>query len=730
MKPLSLALLLNGLLTFCVFLSAQPLSDVEIDKKVDALLSRMTLEEKIGQMTQFAGINEKYEGLIKAGKIGSLLNVTGAANANAAQKIAVEDSRLGIPLILGFDVIHGYRTIFPIPLAEASSWDPGLAERTSKVAALEASAAGVEWTFAPMVDIARDPRWGRIAEGSGEDPYLGSLIAAARVRGFQGNDLSDPSTVVACVKHYVGYGAAEAGRDYNTVDMSRRTLRSIYLPPFHAAVEAGVGTLMSAFNDLNGVPASANWFTLTEVLRNEWGFKGFVVSDWNSVLELIAHGFAADRAEAAKLAVYAGVDMDMEGNVYLQQLPDLVKSGQVPEPEVDKAVREILRIKYKAGLFDHPYVDPQREKQDILSPSNLEVALEAARKSIVLLKNQNDLLPLSKNIRSLALVGPLADDSHAPLGPWAGQGNAGDVVTVMAGLKKKVPNLTLNYAKGCEVIGGTNSGFAEAVQAVKSSDAAVVVLGEAADMSGEAASRSVLDIPGLQPDLLKALAETGKPLVLVLMNGRPLTIDWAAENIPAIVETWFLGVRAGDAIADVLFGDYNPGAKLPVTFPRSVGQIPIYYNHLSTGRPAFGNERFTSRYLDVANTPLFPFGYGLSYTRFEYSNLQLSSPTIGMKDTLKVTAQVRNTGQRAGDEVVQLYIQDIYASVSQPVRELKRFQRLTLAPGETKTVEFELSSEDLRFWNQEMKFAAEPGKFNLWVGGNSTDGLEASFMLQ
>ncbi len=700
----------------------------DVDSRVDALLAKMTIEEKVGQLVQFSGVNDRYRLLVRQGKIGSLLNVVGAGEANAVQQIAVKESRLGIPLILGFDVIHGFRTVFPIPLAEASSWDPGLAERDAAIAAREASAAGIRWVFAPMVDIARDARWGRIAEGSGEDTHLGSVMAAARVRGFQGKDLANPESVAACVKHYVAYGAAEAGRDYNTVDLSERSLREIYLPPFHAAVEAGVATLMSAFEDLDGIPATANSFTLTQILRNEWGFKGFVVSDWNSVGELIAHGVAADAAQAAKEALTAGVDMDMEGGMFLSSLVQLVRSGAVPESAVTEAARRVLRVKHELGLFDHPFVDAGREASAILSRENVEAARAAASKCIVLLKNDKGTLPLRKSVRSVAVLGPLADDRNAPLGPWAGAGRPEDVITVLAGIKTKLgPGVTVRYAKGCDVTGGTTEGFGEAVKAARESEVAILVVGEAADMSGEAASRLSLDLPGHQEEFVRRISDSGTPVVMVLMNGRPLSIAWAAAHVPSILESWFLGIQTGNAVADALFGDTNPGGKLPVTFPYSVGQEPIYYNHLNTGRPPSAADRFTSKYIDGPFEPLFPFGFGLSYTKFSYSDLRLSSKSMPQDGEIVISANVRNDGPVAGDEVVQLYIRDLVASVSQPVKELKGFRRITLAPEESRRVEFPLKAAQLRFYDREMHYVVEPGAFKAWVGPNSTEGLEGSF---
>jgi len=628
---------------------------------------------------------------------------------------------LGIPVIFGLDVIHGFSTIFPIPLGIAASWDPNLARKAASVAAAEAAASGIHWTFAPMVDIARDPRWGRIAEGAGEDPYLGSAMATASVNGFQGDDLADPDTIVSCPKHYVAYGGAEGGRDYNTVDVSERVLREVYLPPFKAAVDAGAGTIMSAFNDLNGIPASANQHTLTDILRGEWGFEGFVVSDWNSVGELVVHGFAGTPAQAAKEAVSAGVDMDMMGNVYQANLAQLVKKGEVSEEAVDRAVRRILRIKFRLGLFEHPYVDPERAHKVIQSRKNIEAALEVARRSMVLLKNEGNLLPLSKDVKSIAVIGPLADDRVAPLGPWSWQGNPDDVVTVLEGIRDRVsPHAKVLYAKGCEIEGASTEGFEEAVRKAKQADAAVVVVGESRDMSGEAACRAFLDLPGVQEELVKAVYETGVPVVEVLMNGRPLAISWSAEHVPAILEAWFLGIQGGDAVADVIFGNFNPSGKLPATFPRTVGQVPIHYNHKNTGRPASA-ERWGSKYLDVPPTPLFPFGHGLSYTRFEYSNLRVDPERTGAECRVKISLDVRNAGAVKGDEIVQLYLRDLVASVTRPVKELKGFRKITLEPGEKETVKFTITSDQLSFLDRQMKRVVEPGIFKVMVGSSSQD---------
>jgi beta-glucosidase len=716
----------------CVCVAAQRNQDVE--RRVNALLAKMTLEEKAGQLSQYsksfdpkAG-DDEYKELVARGRVGSLYNYTTAAATNELQRVAVERTRLHIPLVFAFDVIHGFRTTFPIPLAEASTWNPDLIQRAAATAAREASAVGVRWTFGPMLDIARDPRWGRVAEGSGEDPFLGSAFAAARVRGFQGEDYSDPSRVVACPKHYVAYGAAEGGRDYNVTEVSEHTLREIYLPPFRAAVEAGAGTLMSAFNNIDGVPASANHFTLTEVLRGEWGFDGFVVSDWEAVKELINQGTAATEADAARAALEAGVDMDMVGGTYERELARLVRGGAVSEKTVDAAVRRVLRIKFRLGLFERPYVDPAREREAAPSEESLALALEDARESVVLLKNDRDVLPLDRGAKTVAVVGPLADDSKAPLGPWAGLGRPEDVVTALAGIRKKVgPGAKVLYAKGCDIEGNSTEGFPAAVAAARSADVVLAFLGESAEMSGEAGSRAYLDLPGRQQQLLEALHATGKPVVLVLVNGRPLTVPWAAEHVPAIVETWFLGARAGDAVADVLFGDYNPSGKLPVTFPRAVGQVPIYYNHMNTGRPPSPSDKYTSKYIDAPYTPQFPFGYGLSYTTFRYSNLRLGARRIKPGGRLAVSAEVENTGGRAGVEVAQLYVRDVAASLSRPVKELKGFRRVALAPGERRVVEFTLAPAQLGFHDRSQRFVVEPGEFRVWVGPNSAEGLEGGF---
>ncbi len=724
---------------------AQPLRtlDASVERKIDSLLSLMTLEEKLGQLNQLTGqwdeklkrqvLTDEERDLVKKGRIGSYLNVVGADVTRDFQRVAVEESRLHIPLLFGLDVIHGFRTIFPVPLAEACTWDPALVERSARVAAIEATAAGVHWTFAPMVDIARDPRWGRIMEGSGEDPYLGAAMAAARVRGFQGRDLSDPTSLLACAKHFAGYGGAEGGRDYNIAQISARTMHEVYLAPFKAAVDAGVGSFMSAFNEINGVPATAARFLMTDVLRNEWGFKGFVVSDWGAVEELMNHGVAATREEAGRLALNAGVDMEMVSRIYEKDLPAAVREKRLSEAVVDESVRRVLRAKFKLGLFDNPYrnCDTSLAKRVTLTKEHRDLARRAAQKAIVLLKNEKNLLPLGKEIKRVAVLGPLAADTFHPLGGWNAQGSKDDVVSVFDGIARKVsPRTKVLYHRGCEIEGDSGYNAQAAVKIVRQADAAIVVVGEGLDMSGEAASRSNLDLPGKQREFVKAIVATGKPVVLVLMNGRPLTIPWAAENVDAIVEAWFLGVQSGNAIADVLFGDVSPSGKLPVSFLRTVGQIPIYYNHKNTGRPFNEKEKYTSKYLDVPNTPLFPFGFGLSYTTFAYSNLRVASPTISSTQELEVVVDVTNTGNRSADEIVQLYIQDEVASITRPVKELKGFQRIALNAGEKRTVQFMLKPEQLAFWNQEMKFAVEPGMFKVFVGGNSVEVLEARFELK
>jgi len=704
-------------------------SSQTIDQRIDDLLSRMTLDEKVGQLVQYSGYSEARDTAIREGRIGSLLNVTGAENTNRVQRIAIEESRLGIPLLFGLDVIHGYRTIFPIPLATASTWDPELVTSIEAIAAREARASGVHWTFAPMIDIARDPRWGRIVEGAGEDPYLGSVMAAARVKGFQGDDVAAPDQVLACLKHYVGYGAPFGGRDYNSVDISERSLREIYLPPYKAGIDAGAGSIMSAFNLLNGVPTTANKFTINGILRGEWGFDGLIVSDWNSVGELVIHGYAADDRDAARLALEATIDMDMMGSIYDGQLADLVRANVVPQEMLDQSVRRVLRAKFMLGLFDNPYADPTTEAAVILREDHVAAARDAARKSMVLLKNEGELLPLPDGIGSIAVIGPLADNQNDLLGAWHTLGRPEEVVTAIAGIRgRAATTTTITYAQGSTITGPERDGFAEAVELARNADVAIVVVGDREFETGEAASRAAIDVPGVQGELIEAVHATGTPVVAVVMSGRPLAIPWLAENVPAILQAWHPGIQGGNALADVLWGDFNPSGKLTVSFPRSEGQIPIYYSRDHTGRPRT-ESRFTSKYLDSPNTPLYPFGHGLSYTTFGYGDLVLSADTIARDETLSVSAMVTNTGDVAGAEVVQLYIRDLVASVVRPVKELKGFTKIYLEPGEQQMVQFTLGPRELEFFNQDKQWVVEPGVFNVWVGWNSDEGLEGSFVV-
>jgi beta-glucosidase len=722
------------LISFSVQFSVLTQAQEKYNHQVEEILSKMTLDEKIGQLVQVVGADDYNEELIRMGKAGSVLfGDDGPEEVNRIQQIAVEESKLGIPLIFATDLIHGCQTIFPVPLAEASSWNPELVKIASDIAAFEAASMGIRWTFAPMVDIARDPRWGRIVEGFGEDSYLGSIFSAAKVKGFQGENGLDKTQIAATSKHYVAYGGAEGGRDYNSVDISERTLREVYLPPFHSAVQNNVASIMSSFNDLNGIPASANYFTLTEILRNEWNWDGVVVSDWNAVGELVYHGFAKNKEEAAFLGFNAGVTIDMvgdtiDGNVYLPNLKNLVERGRIPIEKIDEAVRYVLKMKFKLGLFENPYVDLKFFEENGLKESFKDsIALQLAKESIVLLKNENNLLPLNKNIKSIALIGPLADNQEDPLASWAAFGKEENVVTVLQGLKNILGGETeINYSKGCKINDDDTSGYKEAVETAIASEIVVLVVGEERGMSGEAASKTDLNFPLVQENLIKRISTTGKPIVIVLMNGRPLTINWIAENIPAVVEAWFLGDQTGNAIAEVLFGDYNPSGKLPVTFPRSTGQIPIYYYQKSTGRPIEEDNKFTSKYLDSPNTPLYPFGYGLSYTSFNYKNIRVDKTKIYESDSLTVSVDVTNTGKFEGDEVVQLYIQDVVASVTRPVKELKGFQKINLKSGETRTVAFKVTPDMLSFLDKNLKKIVEPGVFNVMIGGNSVDLISTS----
>ncbi|HYJ64852.1 MAG TPA: glycoside hydrolase family 3 N-terminal domain-containing protein, partial [Parafilimonas sp.] len=709
------------------------------------VLKLMTLDEKIGQMNQYNGDwdatgpitkDGDKQNQIRKGRLGSMLNVTGVDHTRELQEIAME-SRLKIPLLFGQDIIHGYRTIFPIPLAEASSWDTTAIKLSARIAATEAAAAGVHWTFAPMVDIARDPRWGRVMEGAGEDPYLGSVIAAARVRGFQGNGLGNTDALMACAKHFAAYGAAIGGRDYNSVDMSLRTLWEIYLPPFKAALDAGAATFMNSFNDLNGIPASGNKYLQRDILKGKWNFTGFVVSDWGSIGEMINHGYAKDNYEAAFEAINAGSDMDMESRSYIQNLSKLVKDGKVKVDLIDDAVRRILRKKFEMGLFDDPFkfCNKQREQQQWNNTENLKAEKIVAEKSIVLLKNDNHLLPLSKQTKTIALIGPFIKAVRDNLGFWSYQwpDDTSRIVTVFQGIKNKVSAGTqLLYAKGCEINDSSQAGFAEAIEVAKQADVVIMSVGEASDWSGEAKSRSNLRLPGMQEELIKEIYATGKPVVVMINAGRPLIFNWTADNVPAILYTWWLGTEAGDAIADVLFGDYNPSAKLPISFPRTEGQIPIYYNHFKTGRPATSDsDRFyRSAYIDLSIYPKYAFGFGLSYTSFSYGDITLSDSIVHTNKPITAKITVTNNGNYDGEETVQLYIQDVVGSVVRPVKELKGFQKIFLKKGESRQVSFTININMLRFYNDQLQYIYEPGDFKIYIGTNSQDVKEAGFTLQ
>jgi beta-glucosidase len=751
------------------------LASPAIEKRVEALLKQMTLEEKLGQLVQYS--DSGYDGqaqtaaeaaaapgknpsthdkvdameLVSTGRLGSMLNTVGQARTNALQHAAVEKSRLHIPLLFGADIIHGYRTVYPIPLGLAATFDPELVTSLAHISASEARTGGVDWFYSPMVDISRDPRWGRTQEGAGEDPYVGAAMARAYIRGYQGDDLSLPTSVAASVKHFAAYGAAEAGREYNTTDMSESRLQQVYLPPYKAAVEEGAATIMSAFNALNGMPASANRYLLQDVLRDRWGFDGFVVSDYTAVMELRNHGIAMDAATAARKAITAGVDIDMMSHYYDAELPALVKSGQVPMSVVDEAVRRVLRVKFAMGLFEHPYAEGAEVKAAVAEHRPL--VRKAAEEAIVLLKNKavengSSLLPLAESVKKIALIGPLADNSGEMTGSWGEDRRDPDVVTVKDALEARAKRNggSVTYAKGTEILGESEAGFAEAVDTAKQADVAVLALGESSEMSGEAGSRAHLDLPGNQEKLLEAVAETGRPIVLLVFSGRPLILNWAAQHVPAIMETWFPGTEAGDAIADLLYGDVAPSGKLPMSFPRVVGQEPLYYNHFPTGRPPVGldltqppnfDSRFFSRYIDVPNDALFPFGYGLSYTQFTYENVAVSRKAVPFgeavrsdaHDLVTVTATVRNTGNRTGAEVVQCYVRNLGASLEQPVRSLEGFERVTLKPGESKQVTFKLGFPELSFYNNEGHAVIEQTDYTVWVGGSSLAADHAEFRI-
>jgi beta-glucosidase len=754
--------------------SNKQLASPEIERRVNALLKRMTLDEKLGQLVQYS--DSGYAGqaqtaeeaanpgknptaphpvdameLVSTGRLGSLLNTVGQARTNQLQHAAVEKSRLHIPLMFGADIIHGYKTIYPMPLALAATFDPDLVASLAHISATEARTGGVDWFYSPMVDISRDPRWGRTQEGAGEDPYLGAAMARAYIRGYQQGDLSLPTSVAASVKHYAAYGAAEAGREYNTTDMSMSRLHQVYLPPYKAAVEEGAATMMSAFNALNGVPASANRYLLQDVLRDSWGFNGFVVSDYTAVMELRNHGIALDAATATKKAITAGVDMDMMSHYYDAELPGLIKSGQVRMSVVDEAVRRVLRVKFALGLFEHPYAEGKEVTASVAEHRPL--VRKAAEEAIVLLQNKAAaggaaVLPLKSDVKKIALIGPLADDTGEMIGAWGLTKREPDVVTVKGALEQRMKGTggSLLYAKGTEISGDSEAGFAEAVDDAKQADVVVMALGESAEMSGEAGSRAYLDLPGNQEQLLEQVAALGKPVVLLVFSGRPLVLDWAAKHVPAIMETWFPGTEAGNAIADLLYGDVAPSGKLPMSFPRAVGQEPLYYNQFPTGRPPVGldldqppsgDSRFFSRYVDVPNDALFPFGFGLSYTRFEYEGVAVSSHSVAMKeasradakDLVTVTATVKNTGDREGTEIVQCYVRNLGASLEQPVRSLKGFERVTLKPGESKQVTFRLGFPELSFYNNDGHAVIEATDYTVWVGGSSTADLHDDFKI-
>ena len=727
----------------------------KFDRKVDSVLVLMTLEEKIGQLNQYNGFwditgpapkeglaAKKYQDL-KKGLVGSMLNVKGVTDVRALQKIAVEQTRLHIPLLFGFDVIHGYKTISPIPLAEAASWDLDAIQKSAAIAAEEASAVGINWTFAPMVDVSRDPRWGRVMEGAGEDPFLGSRIATARIHGFQGTDLSSRKSILACAKHFAGYAFAESGRDYNTVSVSDETLYNVILPPFKAAAAAGVKTFMNSFNELNGIPATGNAMLQRSILKGDWNFKGFVVSDWGSINEMIAHGYAKDSKQAAAIAMNAGSDVDMESYAYLEHLSSLVKEGKVKESLLDDAVRRVLKVKFELGLFDSPYkyCDEAYEKATVGKTAFQEGVLDIARKSIVLLKNESDLLPLQKKGKKIALIGALASDKTSPLGSWRIAADDNSAISVLEGMQKYTGN-QLTYAKGADVtVGRTQfiwetkinttdkSDFAAAIALAKQSDVVVMVLGEHGLETGEGRSRTDLGLPGVQQELLEEVYKVNPTIVLVLNNGRPLVIPWAVEHIPSIVEAWQLGTQSGNAIAQVLYGDYNPSGKLPMTFPRNVGQIPIYYNHKNTGRPTMSEPEsvFWSHYVDEKNTPLFPFGFGLSYSKFEYSDLKLSSNSFSNNDKIEVSVTLKNKSSVTGKEVVQLYIRDLVGSYTRPVKELKDFKMVELQPNASQRITFTIDKNTIQFYTPNSKWESEAGDYKVFVGGSSATTLEANF---
>lgn len=745
---LSIVLLLPFIFQACDTGSSSPASNDDVEKRIEALLKQMTLEEKIGQMNQVSYFddNGKMRELVKKGEIGSVLNLTDPDVINALQQVAMEESRLKIPMIVGRDVIHGYKTIFPIPLGQAASFNPQVVEDGARVAAIEASSTGINWTFAPMIDIARDPRWGRIAESLGEDPYLTSVLGAAMIKGFQGENLNDPTAIAACPKHFVGYGAAEAGKDYNSTNIPERLMRNVYLPPFEMAVKTGAATFMTSFNDNDGVPSSGNKFILDQVLRKEWNFDGFVVSDWASIAEMIAHGFCKDGKEAAEKAVNAGVDMEMVSYLYVNHLKELISEGKVKQATIDNAVRNILRIKFRLGLFDNPYVDVQAASV-LYAEEHLEVARKAAIESAVLLKNDGQILPLKETVKTIAVVGPMADAPHDQLGTWIFDGDKKYTQTPLQTLQNEYGDkIRIVYAPGTEYSRDKRTdGIPAAVAAARSADVVLAFVGEEAILSGEAHSLTNLDLQGAQSELIKAVAQTGKPVVTIVMAGRPLTIGRDANYSQAVLYNFHPGTMGGPAIADLLFGKAVPSGKLPVTFPKTVGQIPIYYAHNSTGRPFQGNETMlddipleagqtslgnTSFHLDAGFEPLYPFGYGLSYTTFEYTNLRLSNTNLTASDVLTISVDITNTGMYDATEIAQLYVQDCFGSVTRPVKELKRFDRIPLKAGEKKNITFTLPISELAFYTIDMKKTVEAGDFNLWVGPNSQEGLQTRFVVE
>jgi beta-glucosidase len=715
------------------------------EQRADSVIKLMTLDEKIGQLNLLSSdwavtgpsIRNDYLELIRQGKLGGIFNAYTVDYVRKLQDIAVKETRLHIPLLFGYDVIHGHRTIFPIPLAQASSWDLDAIKQSERIAATEATAEGINWVYAPMVDIARDPRWGRVMEGAGEDTWLGCNIAEARVKGSQGDNIFKANnTLLACVKHFAAYGAPQAGRDYNTVDMSDRSLYEWYLPPYKAVVDAGVASVMTSFNEIGGIPSTANKWLLTDLLRKQWNFKGFVVTDYTAINELINHGVAADSAQAGEISLNAGVDMDLQGSIFLTQLPQLVKNGKISEKQIDAAVRNILVAKFKLGLFDDPYMfcNKKREATEIMTTANLDFARKFVAKSCVLLKNKNQTLPLKKDVKSIAVIGPLADSKIDMLGSWSGAGQWEKCVTLLEGLKNKVNTTTkLNYAKGCNVNDNDESKINEAVALASQSDVVILALGENRDMTGEAASRADISLPGVQEKLAAQIIKTGKPVVVVLFNGRPLTLTLLDNIAPAILETWFGGTQAGNGIADVLFGDYNPSAKITMTFPRSTGQIPIFYNSKNTGRPVEPEnpqQKYKSRYLDITNEPLYPFGYGLSYTSFKYSEIKLNKTSFNSNDKIIASINISNTGTYDGEEVVQLYVRDLVGEVTRPVKELKGFQKLMIRKGETKTVTFSLTPKELSYYHINMTYDWDPGTFELFIGTSSADTKSVKFGIE